>query len=68
MWPMSGYFSMAKKVIDDWLALLSGDGHFRGSYAGHEVTADCSSKAGIVWDKTSCAVSVGRHRASTLAL
>jgi hypothetical protein len=55
-------------VIDDRLALLSGDGHFRGAYAGQQVTADCSSKAGIVPDKTSCAVFVGRHRASTLAL
>jgi hypothetical protein len=61
-------FINGEKVIDERLALLSGDGQFHGSYAGQEVTANCSSKAGLVWDKTRCAVFVGRHRASTVAL
>jgi hypothetical protein len=61
-------FINGEKVIDDRLALLSGAGEFHGSYAGQEVTANCSSKAGIVTDKTKCAVFVGNRRASTLAL
>ena len=60
-------FINGEKVIDDRLALLSGAGEFHGSYGGKEVTADCSSKAGLVADKTRCAVFVGRQRASTLA-
>jgi hypothetical protein len=60
-------FINGEKVIDDRLALLSGDGEFHGSYEGQEVTANCSSKAGLVSDKTRCAVYVGHRRASTLA-
>lgn len=61
-------FINGEKVIDDRLALLSGEGHFHGSYDGKEVTADCSSRAGLVADKTRCAVFVGHRRASVLAL
>jgi hypothetical protein len=61
-------FINGEKVIDDQLALLSGDGEFHGSYAGQAVVANCSSKAGLVMDKTRCAVFVGHQRASTLAL
>ncbi|HEX9171092.1 MAG TPA: hypothetical protein VF861_00355 [Telluria sp.] len=61
-------FINGEKVIDDRLALLSGDGEFHGLYGGREVTANCSSKSGLVTEKTKCAVFVDRRRASTLSL
>jgi hypothetical protein len=61
-------FINGEKVIDDRLALLSGDGEFHGSYGGREVTANCSSKSGLVADKTWCAVFVDQRRVSTVSL
>lgn len=61
-------FINGEKVIDDRLTLLSGDGEFQGLYGGRQVTASCSSKSGLVAEKTRCAVFVDRHRASTLSL
>jgi hypothetical protein len=60
-------FVNGQKVIDEQLALLSGEGAFRGSYEGRRVLADCSSKSGMALAKTSCVVSVAGERASTLA-
>jgi hypothetical protein len=59
-------FVNGQKVIDEQLALLSGEGAFKGSYEGRRVLADCSSKAGMALAKTRCVVSVAGEPASTL--
>lgn len=61
-------FINGEKVIDDRLALLSGDGEFHGLYGGRHVRANCSTKSGLVAAKTQCAVFVDQRRASTLSL
>jgi hypothetical protein len=60
-------FVNGQKVIDEQLALLSGEGAFKGYYEGRRVVADCSSKSGLALAKTRCFVSVGGESASTLA-
>jgi hypothetical protein len=60
-------FVNGNKVIDEQLALLSGEGAFRGSYEGKRVLADCSSKSGLTLAKTRCVVSVGNESGSTLS-
>jgi hypothetical protein len=60
-------FVNGQKVIDEQLALLSGEGAFKGSYEGRRVLADCSSKAGMSLAKTRCVVSVAGEGPSTLA-
>jgi hypothetical protein len=55
-----------QKVIDDQLALLSGEGAFRGTYDGRRVLADCASKPGMQQGKTRCTVAVGNDGALTL--
>jgi hypothetical protein len=59
-------FVNGEKVIDEQLALLSGDGAFKGAYEGRHVLADCSSKAGMVQAKTRCVVSVAGEGSSAL--
>jgi hypothetical protein len=59
-------FVNGEKVIDEQLALLSGQGKFDGSYGSKRVLADCSSKAGLSLAKTRCVVSVGGESAATL--
>jgi hypothetical protein len=60
-------FVNGHKVIDEQLALLSGEGAFRGSYEGKRVLADCSSTSGLTLAKTRCVVSVGEQGPSTLS-
>jgi hypothetical protein len=60
-------FVNGNKVIDEQLALLSGEGRFNGSYEGKRVLADCSSKSGLALAKTRCVVSVAGESGLTLA-
>jgi hypothetical protein len=60
-------FVNGQKVIDEQLALLSGQGKFDGAYGSKRVLADCSSKAGLALAKTRCVVSVGGEQGMTLA-
>ncbi len=55
-----------QKVIDEQLALLSGDGNFSGKYQGKAVSAECSSSSGMGLAKTRCAVTVGGERLPAL--
>jgi hypothetical protein len=51
-----------RKVIDGQVALLHGDGEFRGQYEGRPVAASCSTRPGRAAGGTSCEVSIDEER------
>jgi hypothetical protein len=57
-------FVNGQKVIDEQLALLSGEGAFKGAYEGRHVLADCTSKSGMLLAKTRCVVSVAGEKST----
>jgi hypothetical protein len=51
-----------KKVIDEHVSLLRGDGAFAGTWQGQRVSADCSTDGGRKLHATTCLVTVGAER------
>ena len=51
-------------VIDNNLSMLTGDGEFRGTYQGKQITASCMTNMWAI--KTNCFVFVSGEKAATL--
>ena len=55
------------KVIDERVSLMSGDGEFRARYDGKNISASCSTSAGLMIASTKCMVFVENEKAATLS-